>query len=365
MVAAFFLISCADDIAVAIPLAMTGALGRAARRGILIKGGAWLMLMAHIETLVLDKTGTLTFGELRVERLDRDPSVTEFFIWECLAIAEKYSEHVIGRAVFREAVKRVGAVADPEKFQVYRGRGIWVRAKERDILVGTPALLAESNVIIPESWAEREETKLDPGLVSDFYVAVDGVCVGRVRIADIPRPQAKQSIDELRELGVKNVIIFTGDQMRTAAAVAKSVGIEDYRPTMKPEDKEREIGVLAAKGTVAMIGDGINDAPALARADVGIAMGSTGTAVTIEAADIILLADRLERLPELIRLARETESVMRGNTYIWLGTNLVGFALVLTGVAGPALAAAFNFATDFLPLLNSSRLFRDRVRYDN
>jgi len=358
MVAAFFLVACADDIAVAIPLAITASLGRAAKRGIIVKGGSRLLPLAHIDTIVLDKTGTLTFGDLRIERLDRDPSVTEFFIWECLAIAEKYSEHVIGRAVFREAVKRVGAVADPERFQVYRGRGIRVHAKGHDILVGTPTLLTDCKVAIPNGWAVRENDTSDPGLTSDFYVAVDGHCIGRIRIADVPRPSAKFSIQKLHELGIKNIIMFTGDQMRTAAAVAKSVGIEDYRPTMSPEDKEREVGQLALKGTVVMIGDGINDAPALARSTVGIAMGGTGTAVAIEAADVVLLADNLDRLPELILLAKDTEGVIRGNIWIWALSNLIGFSFVLTGVFGPALAAAYNFITDFIPLANSSRLFR-------
>ncbi|MCE9585794.1 cation-translocating P-type ATPase [Candidatus Uhrbacteria bacterium] len=362
MVAAFFLVACADDVAVAIPLAITAALGRAAKRGIIVKGGARLLPLAHIDTIVLDKTGTLTFGDLRVERLDRDPSVTEFFIWECLAIAEKYSEHVIGRAVFREAVKRIGAVPDPERFQVYRGRGIWVHAKNHDILVGTPTLLTDSKIAIPDGWAVRENDTTDPGLTSDFYVAVDGRCIGRIRIADVPRPSARASIDKLRELGIKSIVMFTGDQLRTAAAVAKSVGIEEYHPTMSPEDKEREVGQLALKGTVVMIGDGINDAPALARSTVGIAMGTSGTAVAIEAADVVLLADNLDRLPELVSLAKQTESVIRGNVWIWTLSNLVGFALVLTGVFGPALAAGYNFITDFFPLANSARLFRKQKK---
>lgn len=361
MVAAFFLVACADDIAVAIPLAITASLGQAAKRGMIVKGGARLLPLAHIDTLVLDKTGTLTFGDLRVERLDRDPSVTEFFVWECLAMAEKYSEHVIGRAVFREAVKRVGAVPDPERFQVYRGRGIWVLAKGRGILVGTPALLTESGVAIPEGWIVREEEERDPGLTSDFYVAVDGRCIGRVRIADIPRPSAKASIEQLRELGIQEIVMFTGDQLRTAAAIAKTVGIETYRPSMLPEEKEREVGQFTQRGTTVMIGDGINDAPALARSTVGIAMGTTGTAVAIEAADIILLADNLDRVPELVTLARRTEHVIKSNVWIWSVSNLVGFAFVLTGVFGPALAAAYNFITDFLPLANSSRLFKKHV----
>jgi P-type E1-E2 ATPase len=155
--------------------------------------------------------------------------------------------------------------------------------------------------------------------------------------------------------------MFTGDQLRSASAIAKSVGIDEYHPTMTPEDKEREVGQLALRGHVAMVGDGINDAPALARATVGIAMGSTGTAVAIEAADIVLLSDQLDRIPELIVLARKSESIIWGNVWIWSISNLVGFAFVFTGIFGPALAAAYNFITDFLPLANSSRLFRKNV----
>jgi Cd2+/Zn2+-exporting ATPase len=177
--------------------------------------------------------------------------------------------------------------------------------------------------------------------------------------ADIPRKEAKRSLRALRRLGIERISIFTGDDQATASAIAGQLGISDVRAAMDPEDKLRALDDLARHGQmVAMVGDGINDAPALARADVGIAMGGGGTAVAAEAADIVILNDDLDRLPEMIDLGRRTMSVIRTDIAIWFATNIVGFILVWTGFAGPAFAAFYNFATDFFPLMNSSRLFR-------
>jgi Cd2+/Zn2+-exporting ATPase len=153
--------------------------------------------------------------------------------------------------------------------------------------------------------------------------------------------------------------MFTGDRAETAARTAKSLGITEVRAGMKPEDKVAELEKLLGGGPVGMIGDGVNDAPVLSRADVGIAMGG-GAAAAVEAADVVILADNLDRLPELIELARRSMRVISSDIAIWSVSNLLGFALVLTGVAGPALAAFYNFATDFFPLINSSRLFKSR-----
>src|SRR3989344_3528496 len=304
MTAAIFLVACADDMAGAIPLAATAAVGQAARRGIIVKGGARLDALSRVTTLVLDKTGTLTYGALSVRHAKIEPGIREDEFWHFLGITEKFSEHPAGKAVFREARARGNHTPDPDEVRSYKGSGIVAKYAGREIAAGNEELC--------------------------------------------------------RRLGITRIIMSTGDNEAVARRVAEALGLRQYRAAMKPEDKLRELEVLLKDGPVAMVGDGVNDAPALARADVGIAMGGGGTAVAVEAADVGILTDDLSRLPEAIELGRRTLSVIKGDIVIWALSNVLGFTLVLTGIAGPALAAFYNFATDFFPLLNSARLFRKR-----
>jgi heavy metal translocating P-type ATPase len=351
MVASVFLVACADDMAVAIPLAITASLGNAARRGLVIKGGEWLDKVGKIKTIVLDKTGTLTYGSFSVRRVHIEPDVAEDIFWRNVAIVEKFSEHPIARALFRETIKYIPAVPDPEEFKVVEGGGARARYSTDDIIVGNRAYLDGLGVAVPE---DGEET-----LGAIAYVAINKKYAGAVELADSPREEARASIAALKHLGVERIIMFTGDNETVARAVSGALGIDEYRASMKPEDKLCELEMLARDyGPVAMVGDGINDAPALARADVGIAMGAGGTAVAVEAADIVILSDDLARLPEAIMIGRRTMGVVRSDSVIWFLSNMLGFTLVLTGVIGPVLAAVYNFATDFFPLANSARLFR-------
>lgn len=194
---------------------------------------------------------------------------------------------------------------------------------------------------------------------TSVVVMVDGRFAGLISVADTPRAEAKVSIEKLRSLGVARALMFTGDNKNVAARVAEMMGITEYRAAMSPEEKLTELETLTKNNTVIMVGDGVNDAPALARAQIGVAMGGLGTAVAARAADVVILTDDLARLPEMVDLSRRTMSVIRSDMWIWFFSNVVGFALVLTGFAGPALAAFYNFATDFFPLINSARLFRN------
>jgi P-type E1-E2 ATPase len=202
------------------------------------------------------------------------------------------------------------------------------------------------------------------GIGTSFHVFIDGTYAGTVIVADTPRPEAAISLKRLRSLGLSRIIMYTGDNPRTAQAVSTQLGISELRAGMSPKDKLDGLEQLLPEGPVAMVGDGINDAPALARSDVGIAMGGGGTAIASEAADVVILSDNLNRLPEIILLGRQTTSVIHWDMAIWVATNLAGFALVFTGIIGPSLAAFYNFATDFLPLLNSVRLFRKPPEQD-
>ncbi|HCC83217.1 TPA: cadmium-translocating P-type ATPase [Candidatus Uhrbacteria bacterium] len=352
MTAALFLIACADDMAVAIPLAMTASLGAAAKRGVIIKGGQTLDALSRMKTLVLDKTGTLTFGNLSIRAVHLAPSVDETHFWTVLASTEKYSEHPAGRTAYQEGLRRLGTVADPTDFKLYKGKGVVAQVQGEEIIAGTEMLFNELGLPVP--------TIPDDALGSVFWVASNGQLLGSVEVADIPRPEAAASLHHLRELGITRIVMLTGDNERVAKNVANLLGITEYHSRMTPEGKLLALEELLKDGPVGMVGDGINDAPALARADIGIAMGGGGAAVSVEAADVVIMTDNLARLPQMILLGRSTLGVVKGDIAIWVVSNLVGFILVFTGLVGPALAAFYNFATDFFPLFNSSRLFKSR-----
>lgn len=349
MTASLFLVACADDMAVAIPLAVTAALGAAAKRGILVKGGERFEALAKLKIVVLDKTGTLTYGSLAVERLELLPNVETKDFWAGLASTEKFSEHPVGRAIYRLAASKLEAVADPLVFETVAGGGVIAKTAGGSWLAGTAKFLADKKIVFTAP-------SLESGL-SAIYLARDGQYLGRIVVSDLPRPEAGQALWNLKKAGVERIVMFTGDNEAAAARVAASLGITEYRAAMKPEDKLVALQGLLGAGPVGMVGDGVNDAPSLSRADVGIAMGG-GSAVSLEAADVVIIKDDLGRLPELITLSRRLLSIIKIDSIIWAVSNLLGFALVLTGVAGPALAAFWNFVTDFFPLINSSRMFR-------
>ncbi len=359
MVIAFFLVACADDMAVAIPLAITAALGRAARRGVIIKGGEWLDVLGKLKILVLDKTGTLTYGELSIAFLKITPGTDEKDFWRYVAVAEKFSEHPVGKALLHKAAEKTNDIPDPDSFEVLKGIGVRAKIDNKEVFIGNEDILQKAPSFDGQSpFAELEEKeKQDGGTL--VVVLVENKPIGIIGVADTPRSEARESMMRLKKEGLGRVIMFTGDNEHVASNVASTLGIDEFRASMKPEDKLRELEKLVLEGPVGMVGDGINDAPSLARADVGIAMGAGGTAVAVEAADVVILNDDLARLPEIIALGRKTTSVIRGDMIIWAVTNLLGFALVFTGVAGPSLAALYNFVSDFFPLLNSARLFRD------
>lgn len=361
MTAALFLIVCADDIAVSIPLAVTASLGRAAKRGVIIKGGEWLHALARVNILVFDKTGTLTYGHFALSEAEIVPGVDKKHFWKAVAVAEKFSEHPIGRAVFKEATARDNDVPDPTKVEVISGAGVWALWDANEIVIGNEKILIAKGIHLSEELSLRYEKKKSQGGVTVLFVYIDGAFAGFLSVADTPRVEARESLEVLQKSGVR-VIMLTGDNEEVAKRVSTDLGIREYRAGMTPETKLKEIERLAEEGSLAMVGDGINDAPALTRADVGIAMGAGGTAVAVEAANIVILTDQLDRIPEMIALSRRTVSVINADMWIWGMTNVLGIALVFFGLVGPALAAFYNFATDFLPLINSARLFRGKLK---
>jgi len=352
---AVLVVACACAIAIATPMAVSAAVGSGARSGILIKGGAYLELLAKVDTLVVDKTGTLTFGRPEVVQVIPFGNRNEKEVLELAAALERYSEHPLAGAVVRAAGGNgTGPVED---LWVVAGKGIGANVNGARVAVGSLRYMEEAGLTMPPEMLTCAESAETEGQTS-IAVAIDGQAVGLITAADTLRPEVDRVFDEVRRLGIKRIMMLTGDNERVARAIANRLGIE-YKAELLPEDKIAIVRQLRSEGArVAMVGDGINDAPALAAADVGIAMGAAGTDVAIEAADIALMTDDWKQIPAAIRLSRRTFGTIKQNLLFTAIYNAVGIGLAWAGVIPPVVAAAAQSFPDVAILLNSSRLLR-------
>jgi len=353
-VASLFLISCADDLAVAIPLAISASIGKAAKKGMIIKGGEWLETLSKVKTVVIDKTGTLTYGDLHIEKTIIKNGISENDFWTYVGIAEKLSSHSAGQAIYEQVLSHIKSVPSPESFSNIKGIGVMATYKSNEIIVGNMDVLYEKNIPDQEMKMLIEKEGMPANVV-----ILNSKIIGYLLVRDVPRTEAKESIEKLKSLGIQKIAMFTGDKKNIAEKIGKELGIVEIKSEMKPEDKLYELEKFISKDQkLAMVGDGINDTPALMRADVGIAMGGADTEVVMETADAIIFNNKLDLLPEIISLGRKTMSVIKFNMVLWFISNAIGFSLVFIGFATPAFAAFYNFATDFIPLINSGRLLK-------
>lgn len=355
---ALLLVICADEIAVATPIAILAGIGQAARDGVIIKGGIHLEALSRINAIVLDKTGTLTYGRQDISFIRTFWGAGEEAVVSFAAMAEKHSEHSLARTILEYARRRNIPYETPDTFEAISGKGVKAYYKGAEILVGNERFIREHNVHIQEEVAKHildEETKG----ATPVIIAKDIKIIGVISIIDSPRSSAKEAIKQIHALGITNVVMMTGDNNEVAGQTARFLGIDSYHAQMLPEDKFKKVKEMVDAGQkVIMVGDGVNDAPALSIADVGIAMGAMGTDVAIEASDVALMNDQLEKIPEVIALSRRVMRVIKGNILLWIASNSIGMTLVFVGVLGPVGAALFNFLTDFIPLGNSLRLFK-------
>lgn len=363
LVLAVLLVTCADDIAIAVPMAFSAAIGRAAQRGIIIKGGSFLEGLTKARTLVVDKTGTLTRGKLKVENIFPFNSESETEIIRLAAVAEFFSEHPVAKAVTDYVKQNNISFAKPEKFQEFSGKGASAEWEGGKIVCGKPDFLREQGVAIEErergkiKEIEKERAK------SVLLVGYKNKLTGFITLADEIKPEVAGTIAELKNMGVKDIVMLTGDNEKSAERVAKETGVTEYHANLLPEDKVKFIKkYLGGKYKVAMVGDGVNDAASLALADVGIAMGAIGSDTSIEAADIALMKDDFSRIPEVIGLGNYVHKISKQDFWIWGIVNAIGLTLVFAGVIHAEGAAAFNFITDFFPILNSLRLFKYKFK---
>ncbi len=346
--AAVFAVACSCAFALATPVALLAAVGAAARQGILIKGGRFLEALARADVLLVDKTGTLTRGHLRITDVVPLNRWRKEQVLELASSAERYSEHPIADAILRAASGL--AVPDPQDFRALPGIGVQARVDGHEVTVGTPRLVSDPEV-------QEQVQRLSEAGKTVLCVLRDQEPIGLLAASDELRPEAAQALAALRELGLATIELLTGDRPEAAASVARALGIS-YRAGLLPEDKIAAVRDYQARGhVVVMVGDGVNDAPALAQADVGIAMGG-GTDVALEAGHIALLRDDWHLLPEAVRLARRTVRVIRTNLVFTALYNLLGLSLAALGYLPPVLAAAAQVFPDVGILLNSARILR-------
>jgi heavy metal translocating P-type ATPase len=357
LVLSLLLVACADDIAIAVPMAFLAAVGYAARRGVIIKGGEFLEALTNVKQVLLDKTGTLTTGKLTVKKVVAFSNFTENELLSYAGIAESISNHPIAKSIVEFVKSRGIKVSEPDIFKEAVSEGVEVGGKDEKIVCGKISYLAKENIVFNEEQKKlmaREEVKGCTLVVVGF----NGQAAGFIALADAIRPGTEKVIKRLFALGIKKIIILTGDNTRVAASIAKQLGIKEYHANLLPQDKLAFIKKsLSKKYKTIMIGDGVNDAAAISLADIGVAMGAIGSDSAIESSDIALMKDDLSELPEMIELGKYTAQIARQDFWIWGFANVIGFSLVLSGVLNPVGASAYNFFTDFFPLFNSMRLF--------
>ena len=346
----FLVISCPCALVISVPLSFFGGIGGASKQGILVKGSNYLEALAKTETVVFDKTGTLTKGTFQVTAVHPD-RISEGELLELAAMAESYSEHPISRSLREAYQKPVDAsrVTDVEEIS---GHGVRAKVDGHDVYAGNGKWMDR----IGASWRNCHRT----GTV--VHVAVDGEYAGHIVISDAVKPDAAAAIEALKREGVKKTVMLTGDVKAVGEAVAREIGIDEVHAELLPGDKvdqvERLLKNTSGKGKLAFVGDGINDAPVLSRADIGIAMGGLGSDAAIEAADIVLMDDKPSKLAVAVRISRKTLRIVRQNIVFALGIKLLFLALGAFGMANMWEAVFADVGVSVLAILNASRALR-------
>ncbi|SFO54776.1 cation-transporting P-type ATPase C [Pseudonocardia ammonioxydans] len=356
------LVACPCAVGLSTPTAISAAIGNGARRGILIKGGAHLEAAGRVDAIVFDKTGTLTQGRpvvTNVIAFHDDWTPEQVLAYS--ASSEIHSRHPLAQAVIRSTEERRIEIPPHEQCEVLLGQGMRVQADGRVLLIGSRELLRAQGVTVSRRAADWVR-KLQRASETPLLLAVDGELVGLVSLRDTIRPEVGDVLVKLRADGVRRIVMLTGDHPRTAQAVAGQLGIDEYRAQVMPEDKQDVVRALQAEGhTVAMVGDGTNDAPALALADIGIAMGAAGTDVAVETADVALAADDLNALLDLRDLGRRSITLIRQNYGMSIAVNAAGLLVSAAGAMSPVVAAILHNASSVAVVGNSSRLIRYRL----
>jgi Cd2+/Zn2+-exporting ATPase/Cu+-exporting ATPase len=352
---AVLVVACSCSFALATPVAMLASIGGSAKRGLLIKGGKYLETLARADIVLVDKTGTLTLGQPQITDIIPLNGLPASEVLALAASAERYSEHPLAEAVRAAARLQNLSLSEPQEFEAIPGMGVRANVNGSLVAIGNRRLIPTAESLpIAQQLEEQGKTLL--------FVTHNAELAAVLAAADTLRPEVPTALAELRSLGIKHVELLTGDNERTAAALAEKLGVE-YRANLLPESKIQIVKDFQAKGhTVVMVGDGVNDAPALAQADIGIAMGAAGTDIAIEAAHVALMREDWTLVPEVIRIARRTMGIVKMNLAFTAVYNVVGLTLAAFGILPPVLAAAAQSLPDIGILANSTRLIQQKDR---
>ena len=359
----FLVISCPCALVISVPLAFFGGIGAASRSGVLVKGSNYLELLAGLDTVVSDKTGTLTEGKFRVAMIEAAEGYDTGDVVRYAAAAESGSTHPIAAAI-TEACEKPIAQSKIKDIQNIVGKGITAKVGRDKITVGNRGFLESEGIELPEAMAGTGGT--------ECYVARNGKYIGTITVADMPKAGAKEAISAMLSAGVRNIVMLTGDSQKVASAVAEELGITDYRAELLPQDKVKAVEELLEalrkdsggkdadkkRKRLAFIGDGINDAPVLSVADVGIAMGSLGSDAAIEAADVVIMDDDLRKIPTVMQIARKTLSISRQNIVFALFVKFMCLILGALGIANMWIAVFADVGVAVICILNSMRMLK-------
>jgi len=368
--AAVLVVACSCAFALATPIAILASVGAGAKQGILIKGGKYLELIPEIDTILIDKTGTLTLGkpyltdvipvstpQVGKARAQHSIEHTQSQLLTLVASAERYSEHPLAEAVRYEAAQRGISLLEPDSFETIPGMGVKAKLNGDLVAVGNRRLIEDC---CEEAFEFPDEEQLLADGKTLLYVAANGQPSGILAAADKLRPEVPQAIEDIRRLGVQKIELLTGDNQENASRLAEKLGVA-FQAELLPEDKINIVKGYQARGhKVLMVGDGINDAPAISQADIGIAMGAAGHNVAMEAAHIVLMRPDWQLVPQVLQIGRRTTRTIKGNIIFTLVYNFFGLTLAALGYLPPILAAAAQSIPDLAILANSSRLLRQK-----
>ncbi|HJX24146.1 MAG TPA: cation-translocating P-type ATPase, partial [Candidatus Bathyarchaeia archaeon] len=355
--ASVFVIACPCALILATPTAIVASMGNSARKGILIRNGESLEKLSDVDVLVLDKTGTVTSGQVEVVKIVAFKDSSESEIMKLAVKAEKLSEHPIARAVLRKGRQMGLEAEDPDGFEARPGLGGGIRVQGNLVTVGNERLLRDRSITLGREARDLIANVSEAATV--IFVANGDKAIGALLLSDTIRDHAMDSLNKEKMKGLVKTVMLTGDNENVAKSIGEKLGIDEVLANQMPSDKVEYIKTMKTQGhCVAMVGDGINDAPALATSDVGIAMGLRGIDVAIETAGVVLAADDLSRIPTLFRISKMTIRIIKLNIIIAMAVNVLGIALAASGVLPPLLASIVHESNALVGMLNSLRLLR-------